>query len=344
MPLQYLNLMPLILLAILSGCGAPSPSSPQRMKEQVQRPEYILAIHGGAGVITRENMTTQSEAAYFEALHEALDRGEQILKEGGSSLDAIQASIMSMEDNPLFNAGKGAVFNHDGRNEMDASIMDGRDLNAGAVGGVQTIRNPILAARAVMEKSEHVMLVGQGAEAFAKEMGLTQEDSSYFFTQHRWDALQNILQSEPESTELDHADRKHGTVGAVALDRYGNLAAGTSTGGMTNKRYNRIGDSPVIGAGTYADNRTCAVSCTGHGEFFIRYAVAHALSAQMMYGNRTLMEAGDHIIHEELMKAGGTGGLISIDKDGNVHLPFNTEGMYRGYTKPGERVVEIYKD
>jgi len=222
--------------------------------------------------------------------------------------------------------------------------MEGKTLMAGAVGGVRTIKNPILAARAVMEKSEHVMLTGAGAETFAEEQGLEKVDPSYFFTQRRWDALQNLLKNNPKTTELDHSDRKHGTVGAVALDADGNLAAATSTGGMTNKKYNRIGDSPIIGAGTYADNNTCAVSSTGHGEFFIRYAVAHAISAQMMYGGKSLKEAGDHTIHEVLVKAGGTGGIISIDKFGNIYQPFNTEGMYRGFTKPGKREVSIYKD
>lgn len=343
MPLRYLNLMTVILIAIFSGC-VNEPSSDEVMKEKTEKPEYVLAIHGGAGVITKESMSDLREAAYLEALNQALDRGEAILRDGGTSVDAIIATITFMEDSPLFNAGKGAVFNHEGKNEMDASIMEGRTLNAGAVGGVRTIRHPILAAKAVMEKSEHVMLVGDGAEEFASEMNLEKVDPSYFFTQRRWDSLQRILESDPDKTELDHDDRKHGTVGAVALDKFGNLAAATSTGGMTNKRYNRIGDSPIIGAGTYADNQTCAVSCTGHGEYFIRYAVAHAVSSQMMYGDKSLQEAGDHIIHEVLVQAGGTGGLISVDKDGNVYLPFNTEGMYRGFTQPGKREVKIYKE
>jgi beta-aspartyl-peptidase (threonine type) len=227
---------------------------------------------------------------------------------------------------------------------MDASIMTGRDLMAGAIGGVRTIKHPILAARAVMEKSEHVMLTGAGAEAFAQEQGIEQVDASYFFTQRRWDALQKILAEDPTKVQLDHDDRKHGTVGAVALDRDGNLAAGTSTGGMTNKKYHRIGDSPIIGAGTYADNATCAISCTGHGEYFIRHVVAYDIAAQIRYANKSLAEAGDHTIHHTLVKAGGAGGLISVDKNGNVHLPFNTEGMYRGYVKPNERMVKIYKD
>lgn len=342
LPVRSLMLMSIILLMIFSGCSEESPANIPNVA--ISKPDYVLAIHGGAGVITKENMNEEKELAYQSALNKALDLGEEVLKGGGTSLDAVVAAITFMEDSPLFNAGKGAVFNHDGQNEMDASIMEGKELMAGAIGGVRTIKHPILAARAVMEKSEHVMLVGQGAETFAKEQGLEIVDPSYFYTQQRWDALQNVLKSDPDRSELDHSDRKHGTVGAVALDRHGNLAAATSTGGMTNKRYNRIGDSPIIGAGTYADNGTCAVSCTGHGEYFIRYAVAHSLAAQMEYGHKSLKEAGDHIIHDVLVKAGGTGGLISVDKDGNVYLPFNTEGMYRGFTKPGMREVKIYKE
>jgi beta-aspartyl-peptidase (threonine type) len=334
--------MTFMILTLVTGCTSMEQSDPST--PQTQKPAYVLAIHGGAGVITKENISPEKEAAYREALDRALDIGEIILKEGGTSLEATVATITFMEDNPLFNAGKGAVFNHEGKNEMDASIMMGQDLQAGAVGGVQIIKNPILAARAVLEKSEHVLLTGQGAEKFAIEQGIETVDPSYFFTQTRWDALQAILKSDPDSTELDHSDRKHGTVGAVALDQHGNLTAATSTGGMTNKKYQRIGDSPIIGAGTYADNGTCAVSCTGHGEFFIRYAVAHAISAQMRYGHKTLKQAGDYMIHDVLAKAGGTGGLISVDKDGNVYQPFNTEGMYRGYVKPGEREIKIYKE
>ncbi len=303
-----------------------------------------MAIHGGAGVITRNSMSAELEMAYRHALDTALQIGQQILEGGGSSIDAVTSVVMHMEDIPLFNAGKGAVFTHDGDNEMDASIMTGHDLQAGAVGGVRYIKNPILAARAVMEKSDHVLLTGGGAEQFAIEVGLDTVDPSYFFTRHRWDALQRVIKRDPDLTELDHTDQKHGTVGAVALDKQGNLAAATSTGGMTNKKYNRIGDSPIIGAGTYADNATCAVSSTGHGEFFIRHAVAHSVSAQMKYGAKSLAAAGEHIINEVLVKAKGTGGIISVDKEGNIHMPFNTEGMYRGFVTPAERQVRIYKD
>ncbi len=330
-----------LLGLLLAGCFATQADN--GMEEPMnERPEYAMAIHGGAGVITKANMSDEREAAYLASMHKALDIGEKILKEGGSAIDAVVATVISMEDDSLFNAGRGSVFTHEGINEMDASIMDGTDLNAGAVGGVTNLKNPILAARAVLEASDHVMLSGKGAEQFAVEQGLETVDGSYFRTGRRWKSLQNLLKEDPESTELDHADSKHGTVGAVALDRHGNLAAATSTGGMTNKKYNRIGDSPIIGAGTYANNQTCAVSSTGHGEYFIRYAVAHAISAQMEYGDKTLSEAGDHVIHKQLVDAGGTGGVISVDKYGNVHMPFNTEGMYRGYITPDQRVVKIY--
>ena len=329
-------------ILIFGGCYSTAPKQVKMIDES--RPSYAMAIHGGAGVITRDHLSEEQEEAYREALNTALDIGQRILSTGGSAIDAVVATVISMEDNPLFNAGKGAVFNHAGLNEMDASIMEGALLNAGAVGGVTNIRNPILAARAVLEKSEHVMLTGAGAERFARSEGVEQIESGYFHTERRWKALQELLKNDPNKVELDHSDRKHGTVGAVALDNHGNLAAATSTGGMTNKKYNRIGDSPIIGAGTYADNRTCAISSTGHGEYFIRYAVAHDVSAQMMYGNRTLAEAGDHTIHKTLVKAGGKGGIIAVDKDGNIHMPFNTEGMYRGYVLPTERVVKIFNE
>ncbi len=329
----------LILQIVCPGCMSEKTTS---MSDGSDRKAYALAIHGGAGVIKKENMTDSLEAAYRQAMDEALSIGQDILESGGASIEAVTAVVMHMEDSPLFNAGKGAVFTHEGENEMDASIMDGRDLNAGAVGGVKHIKNPILAAKAVLEKSEHVMLTGEGAEQFAADQGIGMVDPSYFHTQRRWDALQRILDQEEEITELDH-DSMHGTVGAVALDREGNLAAATSTGGMTNKRYNRIGDSPIIGAGTYANNETCAVSSTGHGEYFIRYAVAHAISAQMQYGGRSLQEAGDEVVHNQLVKAGGTGGIISVDKWGNVHMPFNTPGMFRGYAIPNDRNIRIYK-
>lgn len=307
--------------------------------------DYAIVIHGGAGTILREQMTPEREAAYKQALNIALDIGEKILKDGGSAMDAVEQTIRSLEDNPLFNAGKGAVFNHAGKNELDASFMDGATRNAGAVGGVTIVKNPITLARAVMERSPHVMLTGRGAEAFAIENGIDTVAPSYFFTQERWDALQRALAAEKREQGGAPAknSQKMGTVGCVARDKRGNLAAGTSTGGMTNKRWNRLGDSPVVGAGTFADNNTCAVSCTGHGEYFIRYVVAYDIAALMEYKGLSLMDAANTVVMDKLVKAGGEGGLIAVDKYGNVALPFNSEGMYRGYSRPGERLVEIYR-
>lgn len=310
-------------------------TSCQEAEKTGVKPDYVLVIHGGAGTILKENMSPEKEKEYLDKLNEALLAGEQILKDGGSSLDAITVTIMVMENSPLFNAGKGAVFTAEGVNEMDASIMDGRDLNAGAVAGVRGIKNPILAARAVMEDTRHVLLVGEGAEIVAEEKGLEMADSSYFFTQSRYDSF---LKAK-DKTE------KHGTVGAAALDKHGNLAAGTSTGGMTYKMKGRVGDSPVIGAGTYADNKTCAVSATGHGEYFIRNVVAYDISALMKYKGLSLQSAADEVIMNKLKSIGGTGGIIAVDKDGNIAMPFNTAGMYRGYvTSEGKSEVLIYKN
>lgn len=303
---------------------------------------YAMVIHGGAGTILKKNMTDEKEKTYVDALNTALNIGEKILKDGGSSIDAVEATIRYMEDQPMFNAGKGAVFTNAGRNEHDSSIMYGKDQNAGASGGTSIIKHPISLARAVMEKSDHVMLSGQGAEEFAKLQNLEIVDPQYFYTESRWNSLQRILKKEAEEEEL--ALSKRGTVGCVALDREGNICAGTSTGGMTNKRYSRIGDSPIIGAGTYADNATCGVSCTGHGEYFIRYAVAHDVSARMAYLGESVANAANTVVNTTLVNKGGSGGLIALDRKGNIAMPFNTEGMYRGYIKPGERVVKIYKD
>ena len=278
--------------------------------------------------------------------------GYDTLEKGGTRLDAVVEAIKVMEDSPLFNAGKGAVFTADGKNEMDASIMDGSNLKAGAVAGVRTIKNPITAARCVMDKSEHVMMVGKGAEKFAKKCNCEFADTSYFFDQKRWDQLQKIKKSE--KTELDHGsakpldvefgDKKYGTVGVAALDRYGNIAAGTSTGGMTNKKYGRVGDSPIIGAGTYANNKTCAISCTGHGEFFMRSVVAYDVSALMEYKGMTLEQAANEVVMKKLKSLGGEGGLVGIDAKGNTVMSFNTPGMYRGYRKSdGKKEVLIYK-
>lgn len=310
------------------------------------QPEYAMAIHGGAGTILKSSMTPEQEAEYHAALDSALTIGEAILRNGGSALDAVTQTVVWLENCPLFNAGKGAVFTHEGRNELDASIMDGSTQAAGAVGGVRTVKNPILLARAVMEKSPHVFLSGAGAEQFALENGLDTVGPEWFYTQNRWESLQKMLQEE-KSKDLqgmapDNPDHKFGTVGCVALDRSGNLAAATSTGGMTNKRWNRIGDTPVIGAGTYASNEACAVSCTGHGEYFIRYAVAYDVFARMVYGGLSLQDAADAVVLKKLVEKGGEGGLIAVDNQGNIAMPFNSEGMYRGYAKPGQRKTEIY--
>lgn len=318
--------------------------------------KYIMVIHGGAGTILRENMSPEKEILYKETLTKALQKGYDLLKSGKSGLDAVEATIHILEDSPLFNAGKGSVFTHDGRNELDASIMNGKTLSAGAVAGVTSIKNPISAARAVMEKSEHVMMIGNGAEVFAKEVGLELVDPKYFWTQERWDGLQHALKEDTNRAVLDHGskgssklgvenrDDKFGTVGAVALDLEGNLVAGTSTGGMTNKKYGRIGDAPIIGAGTYANNKTVGVSCTGWGEFYIRNVAAYDVSALMEYKGFTVEEASQAVMNK-IDKMGGDGGLIALDKSGNVAMPFNTAGMYRGtVTEEGRIEVEIYRE
>ncbi|MFA3783618.1 isoaspartyl peptidase/L-asparaginase family protein [Melioribacteraceae bacterium 4301-Me] len=317
--------------------------------------KFGIALHGGAGTILKKYMTPEKEKAYHDKLQEALEKGYSILENGGSSLDAVEAAINIMEDSPLFNAGKGAVFTANGINELDASIMDGKTLKAGAVARVSHIKNPISLARMVMEKSPHVLLVGDGAEQFAKEHGVKLVDSKYFFTKERWDALQKIKEQEkkqrqnktgflPKPIYSEPLDEMFGTVGVVALDKNGNLAAGTSTGGMTNKLYGRVGDSPIIGAGTYANNRTCAVSGTGWGEFFIRLNVAKDISDLMEYKGMSLKDAADEVIMKKLPALGGDGGVIAIDKDGNIAMPFNTEGMYRAYHIEGsEPVIKFYK-
>ena len=301
-----------------------------------QQQKYGLVIHGGAGTILKKNMSPEKEAAYTEKLKEALTTGYKILDSGGTSLDAINAVINIMEDSPLFNAGKGAVLTEKGEAELDASIMEGKTLAAGAVAGVKHIKNPINLARLVMEKSPHVMMIGDGAEEFAKQNNYELVDNKYFITEERWQQYLKMKESQ---------DEKHGTVGCVALDKSGNLAAGTSTGGMMMKKFGRVGDAPIIGAGTYANNNTCSVSATGHGEYFIRLGVARDISSLMEYKNYSLQQAADEVINVKLTKLGGTGGVIAIDKNGNVTMPFNTEGMYRGYyINAGEPVVKIYKD
>lgn len=321
-----------------------------------EKEKYVMVIHGGAGTILKSQMTPEKEQAYKKALTEALQIGYNLLQSGKSSLDAVEAAVRILEDSPLFNAGKGAVFTHDGKNELDAAIMDGATLRAGSVAGVTTIKNPISAARAVMEKSEHVMMTGTGAEQFAKEAGLEIVDPKYFWTKSRWEALQRVLKEDSLKLEQEkrnkksgllgtqNKDNKFGTVGAVALDQKGRLAAATSTGGMTNKKYGRVGDAPIIGSGTYANGQV-GVSCTGWGEFFIRNVVAYEVAALMAYKGLSVKAATDELIFNKVPALGGDGGLIALDKDGHVAMPFNTEGMYRGHvTKDGKIEVFIYKD
>lgn len=311
----------------------------QYEEQAIEVPEYVMVVHGGAGFFESGNMSEERQKAYFDAIEEALDIGENILKNGGHGIDAVTEVIIFLEDHPIFNAGRGAVFTNDGINELDASIMEGSNLDAGAVGGVTTVRNPIVAARKVMELSDHVFLTGSGAEQFAASVGCEIVDNSFFFVQERFDDMLRAREAMMKEEE-NKGDR--GTVGVAVLDSYGNLYAGTSTGGMTNKRFGRIGDSPIIGAGTYADNEGVAVSCTGHGEYFIRYAVAHDLNALVKYGGMSLDSAANHIIHEKLVEAGGGGGLIAVDAMGNYTMPFNTFGMVRGVIKPGYRKTAIY--
>ncbi len=338
----------LAIIALAMSCDTvPGQNKSQLEMSEQTKAEYAIAIHGGAGTILKENMTPEREMEYRQALKEALITGEAILQSGGTALEAVEKTIHVLEDSPLFNAGKGAVFNNEGQNELDASIMQGIDQNAGAAGGLRTVKNPISAAIAVMNHSEHVLLTGNGAERFARDQELETVDPEYFYTERRWEAMLRAIEEE-KGVELSESDglegKKHGTVGCVALDQYGNIVAGTSTGGMTNKRYNRFGDVPIIGAGTYADNATCGVSCTGHGEYFIRYAVAHDVHARIKYLNQSLQEATDEVVHGTLVNKGGSGGLIAIDKYGNVSMPFNSRGMYRGYARPGEIYIAIYDD
>jgi beta-aspartyl-peptidase (threonine type) len=340
-----------------------------------QNPKLGFMIHGGAGVIRRGDLSPEKEKAYRAKLGEAVLVGYKALQDGKTGLDAVQIAINLLEDSPLFNAGKGAVFTADGKNELDAAIMDGKTLKAGAVAGLRHVKNPINLARAVMEKSPHVMMIGDGAEIFAKEQNIELVPEKYFWTQERWDSLQRIIKEEQEKeksqkskvksqkfntkenqnsaiyipptldSRLSTRDSKYGTVGAVALDKDGNIAAGTSTGGMTYKKYGRVGDVPIIGAGTYANNETCAVSATGWGEYFIRLSVAKDISALMEYRALPIQQAADIVIKQKLQNLGGDGGIIAIDKFGNMAISFNSEGMYRAYINAeGKPVVEIYKD
>lgn len=346
--------------AIFAGLAL-LPARDARAQDEVRAQDepaaFALAVHGGAGTIRRESMTPEREQAYRAKLEEALRAGHAVLAGGGTSLDAVIATIQILEASPLFNAGVGAVLTNTGTAELDASIMEGEMLRAGAVAGIQRVKSPIALARRVMEASPHVMLIGEGAEAFAREQGLEMVENEYFRTEPRIRQLEEIKAREqtgqhldrpavdPASGYADPLDQKHGTVGAVALDRHGNLAAGTSTGGMMNKRWGRVGDAPIIGAGTYADNETCAVSATGHGEYFIRAAIAHSVAAMMRYAGLSLAEAANAVIHGKLTEMGGTGGLIAMDRTGRVAMPFNTPGMYRGtIDDDGRVVVEIYRD
>ncbi|WP_424492655.1 isoaspartyl peptidase/L-asparaginase family protein [Salinimicrobium sp. GXAS 041] len=353
------KLLFLLSLAVLTGCNnsenKPVVTAEASENEQNSNADnFGIVIHGGAGTILKENMSDSLEAAYQEKLEEAIRTGHEILANGGTALEAVQRTINVMENSPLFNSGKGAVFTNAGTNELDASIMDGETLNAGAVAGVTTVKNPINLAYEVMVNSEHVMMAGKGAETFAKKQGLELVDPEYFYTENRFKSLQRIKDSE--KTELDHDDHrsafidpyikdsKYGTVGAAALDKHGNLAAGTSTGGMTNKRWGRIGDAPIIGAGTYANNKTCAVSGTGWGEFFIRGVVAYDISALMEYKGLSLQEAAREVIQKKNPELGGNGGIIAIDGEGNVAMEFNTAGMYRAsMNKNGDLKIGIYE-
>ena len=310
-------------------------------------PKYTIAIHGGAGTISRKNITPEKETAYLKALNDALNAGYNVLEKNGHALEAVKAAVIELENNILFNAGRGSVFTNTETHEMDASIMDGRDLSAGAVAAVKNIRNPVELAYTVMKKSEHVFLIGNGAEEFARQNGIAFEPDEYFYSEFRFLQLQKAKRAN--ETALDHDinlsdDRKFGTVGAVACDANGNLAAATSTGGMTNKQWGRVGDSPIIGAGTYANNKTCAISCTGHGEPFIRAVTAYDVSCLMEYKGLSLEDAMDIVVNGKLMKIDGDGGMIGVDAKGNAALIFNSEGMYRGFCSgDGRREIAIYK-
>ncbi len=306
---------------------------------------FAIAVHGGAGTLLPHLLTPEKEIQYKNALKEALIAGQKILQQNGSSLDAVEAAVKVLEDCPLFNAGKGAVFNAAGAHEMDASIMNGFDKSCGAVAGISGVKNPVALARAVMEKTEHILLIGKGAEEFAKAQNFEFQSADYFYDAFRFEQWQQA--KSEDKIQLDHTaehEKKFGTVGAVALDMEGNLAAATSTGGMTNKKFGRVGDTPIIGAGTYACNQTCAISCTGHGEYFMKQLVAYDIACLMEYKGYTIEQACDTVVHHKLKAIGGEGGLIGIDSAGNICLSFNSAGMYRGFIKGNEEVeVAIYK-
>ena len=357
---QILSMKRLFCLVTFFWCVSLA-AQPIAASSQPSSGKYVLVIHGGAGTISKSQVTPALEKRYHEALNKALLAGSAILEKGGKALDAVEAAVRILEDEPLFNAGKGAVFTAEGINELDAAIMDGATLGAGSVAGVRTIRNPITAARAVMERSEHVLLTGRGAEAFAAQQGLVIVDPSYFYTPERWESLQRAKKrdslaslSTPNHTasfftEQQRKDR-YGTVGAVALDQHGHLAAATSTGGMTNKKWGRVGDAPIIGSGTYANDNTVAISCTGWGEYYLRLVLAKSISDRMEFGQQSLQFAADEMIMRQLPALGGDGGLIAVDKNGNMALPFCTEGMYRGYIRrettggPVRKETAIFKE
>ncbi len=343
--------LPLLLITLLFiiSCKEATTNKNNELKREPN--SFAIVIHGGAGGIKKEYFTEAQQTAYTQKLQEALNAGYAVLENDGISLDAIQAAINIMEDSPLFNAGKGAVYNSDGNQEMDAAIMDGNTLNAGAIAGVNHIKNPILAARMVMDSSKHVLLSGKGAEIMAAKYGIEMVDSSYFFTEKRMNQLKKL--QGKEKTELDHTafliknelidDHKYGTVGAVAIDKNGNIASGTSTGGMTNKKYGRIGDVPIIGAGTYANNLTCGISATGTGEYFIRTVAAHEVSSLIKFKGYSPSEALHEVLFNQIGPLGGEGGMILLDKNGEVFWDFNSSGMFRGYKKStGESKVEMF--
>jgi len=349
----------LVSLASVTACaGAQATPATGSAPAAAGQQRFTLVVHGGAGTIRRQDMTPAQDSAYRATMTEAIRKGYDVLNGGGQALDAVVAVVQVLEESPLFNAGRGAVFTHEGTNELDAAIMDGTRLRAGAVAGVKHVKSPIALARLVMEESPHVMLIGSGAEEFALTKGVEMVPNSYFFTERRWEALQRARDAEQEAERrtgdagaatgaaiesLSPADGKYGTVGAVAVDAHGNMAAATSTGGTTNKRWGRVGDAPVIGAGTYANDR-CAISATGTGEFFIRNVVAYDVCARMAYRGTSLTEAADEVVMRKLVEQGGDGGLVAVDRDGNIAMPFNTEGMYRGHVGPdGRIVVKIYK-
>lgn len=352
---KLLLLFSLIAFVACNDAGNTPQTSTENNPPEIEKdtvPNFGIVIHGGAGTILKENMNDSLEQAYKAKLEEAIRTGYDILANGGTSLEAVQRTINVMENSPLFNSAKGAVFTNEGKNELDASIMDGKTLNAGAVAGVTNVKNPINLAYEVMINSEHVLLSGRGAEQFAKEQGLEIVDPSYFYTERRYKAMEKAREREEKEKNNKTAfydpfikDEKFGTVGCAALDKNGNLAAGTSTGGMSNKKYNRIGDSPIIGAGTYANNKTCAVSSTGWGEFFIRGVVAYDISAMMEYKGISLQEAAHEVIQNKVPAMGGDGGIIAIDHQGNVAMEFDTAGMYRAtMNKNGELKIGIYGD